>query len=83
MSSQSHKSTNYDTFRKYQDSWVAKLPWAKLCVMSSGNLHSIKCRIFNEVEGKDKVLFTKWGLAKHVGCRKVAKDIGTHVKKGD
>ncbi len=30
------------------------------------------------------MLFTKWDyLAKHVGCRKVAKDIGTHVKKGD
>jgi hypothetical protein len=52
--------------------------------MSNGNLHTIKCRIFSEVEGKNKVLFAKWDyLVKHVGCRKVAKDIGTHVKKGD
>jgi hypothetical protein len=30
------------------------------------------------------MLFTKWDyLAKHIGRRKVAKDIGTHVKKGD
>jgi hypothetical protein len=36
------------------------------------------------VEGKDKVLFVKWdSLAKHVGRRKAAKDIGTNVKKRD
>ncbi len=48
--------------------------------MSNGSLHIIKCRNFNEVEGKDKVLFTKWdSLVKHVRRRKVAKDIGTNV----
>ncbi len=30
------------------------------------------------------MLSTKWdSLGKHVGCRKLEKDIGTNVKKGD
>ncbi len=76
------KKRNYDTTRKFQDSWVAKLPWAKLCVKSNGNPHTIKCKICSEVKGKNKVLSTKWNsLAKHVGCKKATKDIGTNVKK--
>ncbi len=32
----------------------------------NGNLHTIKCRICNEVEGRDKILATKWDfLYKH------------------
>jgi hypothetical protein len=38
------------------DSWVAKVPWAKLCLGSNGDLHIIKCRACSEVEGKDKLL---------------------------
>ncbi len=44
-----------DVFRKFQDSWVAKLLWAKFCLGSNGSLHTIKCRICSEVEGKDKI----------------------------
>jgi hypothetical protein len=45
---------NYDATMKFQDSWVVGLPWAKLCVGSNGNLHTIKCRICCEVKGKYK-----------------------------
>ncbi len=53
------KKWNYDTTIKFQDSWVVKLPWTKLCVRSNCSLHTVKCRICNEVERKDKVLFVK------------------------
>jgi hypothetical protein len=36
------------------------------------------------VEGKDKIFIAKWdSLCKHVGRKKVKKNIGTNVKKGD
>ncbi len=53
------KKWNYDTTKKFQDSWATKLPWAKLYVRSNGSLHTVKCRICSEVEGKNKVLFVK------------------------
>ncbi len=35
------------------------------------------------MEGKDKILDVKWdSLCKHVGQRKIKKNIGTNVKKG-
>jgi hypothetical protein len=47
---------NYDAFRKFQYSWATKLPWEKFYLGSNGNLHTIKCKIYNEVGGKDKYL---------------------------
>jgi hypothetical protein len=52
--------------------------------MAIFTLSSVKFLVRWNLEGKDKVLSTKWDyLAKHVCHRKVAKDIGTNVKKGD
>lgn len=42
------KKRNYDATMKFQDSWVARFPWGKLCVGSNGNLHTVTCRICNE-----------------------------------
>jgi hypothetical protein len=50
------KKKNDDSNRKFKESWAIKLPWAELCLGLNGNLHIIKCRICNEVEGKDKIL---------------------------
>ncbi len=78
------KKISYDATMKFQESWVARFPWGNLCVGSNGNLHIIKCRICNEVEGTYKLLFLKWDcFYKHVGCKKVEKNIGIDVKKGD
>jgi hypothetical protein len=56
---------NYDASRKFQYSWATKLPWAKFYLGSNGNLHTIKCKIYNKVEGKE-VLATKWdSFCKH------------------
>jgi hypothetical protein len=36
------------------------------------------------VEGKDKIFSTKWdSLCKHANQKKVERNIGTNVKKGD
>jgi hypothetical protein len=58
--------------------------WVELCLGSNGNLHTIKCRICSEVEGKDKIFATKLdSLCKHVGQNKAERNIGNNVKKGD
>jgi hypothetical protein len=74
---------NYDASRKFQYSWATKLPWAKFYLGSNGNLHTIKCKIYSEVEGKE-VFATKWdSFYKHASRSKVERNIGTNVKKGD
>jgi hypothetical protein len=58
--------------------------WVEFYVASNGSLHIVKCRIYNEVEGKDKLFSTKWdSLCKHANQKKVERNIGTNVKKGD
>jgi hypothetical protein len=72
------KKWQYDTTKKFQDSWATKFPWVKLCVRLYYNLHIVKCIICNEVERKDKVLSIKWdSLVKHACHRKDAKDLRT------
>jgi hypothetical protein len=46
------KKHNYGVTKKLQNFLTTKLQWAKLCLRSNGNLHTIKCRIYTEVEGK-------------------------------
>jgi len=55
-----------------------------MCLCLNGNFHIDKCRICNEVEGKDRFLFPKWDfLCKQIGDKKFDKNIGIDVKKGD
>ncbi len=56
---------NYDASKSFQYSWATKLPWAKFNLGSNGNLHTIKCKIYNVVEGKE-ILATRWdSFCKH------------------
>jgi hypothetical protein len=58
--------------------------WVEFCLGSNGNLQTIKCRIYSEVERKDKIFATKLdSFCKHVGQSKVERNIGTNVKNGD
>ncbi len=69
---------------KLKESWAIKLPWAKFYVGLNGNLHIVKCRICNEVEGNDRILVAKWNfLYKHASQQKTKKIIKTNVKKGE
>jgi flagellar biosynthesis/type III secretory pathway protein FliH len=57
---------NYDTYKKFKESWATKLPWVEFCLGSNGNLHAVKCKIWSEVKGKDEIFATKWdSLCKH------------------
>jgi hypothetical protein len=42
------KKRNYDASMKFQNFWVARFSWGKLCVGSNGNLHTVACRICNK-----------------------------------
>ncbi len=54
-----------------------------MCLGSDGFLHNVKCKIYNQVEGKDKLLALKWdALCKHIGHKKAKKNIGS-MKKGE
>jgi hypothetical protein len=78
------KKRNYDVTRKFQEIWLAKLPWVELFVREDGTLHTIKCKVYTEVEGKNKILAAKWdSLCKHVGRQKVVRSMGSNVKKWD
>jgi hypothetical protein len=76
------KKLNYNAIRKFQDSWATKFPSVLLCLGSHGNLHTIKCKVCSEVDGKDNLLPVKWdSFCTHVGRKKVEKNIKTNVKK--
>jgi hypothetical protein len=36
---------NYDTYKKFKESWATKLPWVEFCLGSNGSLHAVKCKI--------------------------------------
>ncbi len=76
------KKQNYNAIRKFQDFCATKFPLVELCLGSHGNLHTIKCKVCSEVDGKDKLLLAKWdSFYIHVGHKKVEKNIMTNVKK--
>jgi hypothetical protein len=78
------KKRNYDAIRKFQDRSVIELPWVELSIRKDGTLHIVKCRICIEVDGKDKLLVSKWdSFCKHVGHKKALKNVGSSVKKRD
>jgi hypothetical protein len=60
------KERNYDVTRKFQEIWLAKVPWSELFVREDGTLHVVKCKVCIEVEGKNKILVVQWdSLCKH------------------
>lgn len=66
----------------FQESWVANLPWAKAIVGEDGNMTQVCCIVCNKVEGQDKLLVAKIdSLWKHVGCKKVEKNLSLGRRK--
>jgi hypothetical protein len=78
-----NKTHVYESNRKFQVSWVAKLPWVEFQVGSNGCVHRMKCKICLEVEHKNKLLALKWdSLQKHVSKTKVrSKKIEWYISK--
>jgi hypothetical protein len=50
----------YEAKLKFQVSWAAKLPWAKLQLGFTSGVHVVKCKTFLEVEHKNKLIAPKW-----------------------
>ncbi len=46
-------------YYRFQDAWVAKLPWAKLVVVVDGRVHKVTCKVCNKIEKCDKLLVSK------------------------
>ncbi len=78
-----NKTLDYESKRKFQVSWAAKLPWVELQMGVDGCVHLVKCKICLEVEQKNKLLVPKWdSLQKHTSQRKAEKNM-KGVKKSE
>ena len=74
---------NYDTTRKFQDTWAAHLPWAEVFRGSNRLLEYVKCIVCTQIIGKPKILRPKWDtLSKHVGKHKATRNMANGIKKG-
>jgi len=75
----------YERSRKFQDTWMTKLPWAKFVFDEKGEVQQIRCKVCTSVEGKHKLLVTKLdSLLKHQGHQKakvLMQDHSTSTKK--
>ncbi len=50
---------------------VAKLPWVEDVVRCNGKLNMVHCKVYNEIDGREKLLIFKFdNLQKHVGRQK-------------
>ena len=73
---------NYDTTRKFQDTWAARLSWAEVFRGSDGLLEYVKCTICTQITGKPKILRPKWDtLSKHGNKRKATCNMANGIKK--
>jgi hypothetical protein len=55
----------------FQNTWATKFPWTKSMVGVDGKVHQVKCKVYNRIEGHDKLLVPKLNsLWKHVNPRK-------------
>jgi hypothetical protein len=55
-----NKTCDYESKKKFQVSWVAKLPWFELQMGVDGCVHLVKCKVCSKVEHKNKLLVLKW-----------------------
>jgi hypothetical protein len=71
LESSKKQKTLYEMNLCFQNTWAAKLPWAKSMVGANGKVHQIKCKVYNKIEGCDKLLVPKLNsLWKHDNHRR-------------
>jgi hypothetical protein len=76
------RKKSYELNRHFQDSWAAKLPWAKAVMGTDGRISQVQCKVCSFVERREKLLVPKIdSLWKHAGRRKALCD-SAKVKKG-
>ncbi len=72
----------YQHNKVFQNTWSAKLPWAKLVTNEDRKVHQVECKVCSTIERKDKLLTAKLdSLWKHNGRRKalVVKFVKLHT----
>jgi hypothetical protein len=63
------KKKKYEQNRHFQNAWAMKLPWAKFVFGSKGKVVQIWCKVYTQIEHKQKLLVPNLDcLWKHVGC---------------
>ncbi len=68
---QKKKRKLYERSKKFQDTWMTKLPWAKFVFDEKGEVQQVRCKVCTFVEGKHKLLATRLdSLLKHQGHQK-------------
>jgi len=61
----------YERSRKFQDTWMTKLPWIEFVFDEKGEVQQVRCKVYTFVERKHKLLATKLdSLLKHQSCQK-------------
>jgi hypothetical protein len=71
LESSKKQKTLYEMNLCFQNTWAGKFPWAKSMVGDDGKVHQVKCKVYNKIEGCDKLLMPKLNsLWKHVNHRK-------------
>ena len=79
---QKKRKKSYKASQKFQDSWAARLLWAKLYRGGDGLYEFVKCLVCSTVEGRVKILGPKWDtLKKHGRKRKATCDMPNRIKK--
>ncbi len=68
---QRKKCKLYERFRKFQDTWMIELPWAKFVFDEKGEVQQVWCKVYTFIEGKQKLPAPKLdSLLKHQGRQK-------------
>jgi len=49
---QRKKHELYERSRKFQDTWMTKLPWTEFVFDEKGEVQQVRCRVYTFVEGK-------------------------------
>ncbi len=71
LASSKKRKKIYELNHHFQDSWVVKLPWAESIVGVKGKAIEVKCKVYNVIDGRNKLLVANLNyLWKHVGRMK-------------
>jgi hypothetical protein len=53
------KNKSYELNKHFQDSWAAKLPWAKIVMGTDMRISQVRCEVCSFVERREKLLVSK------------------------
>jgi hypothetical protein len=49
----------YEINCHFENAWVVKSPWVESMVGANGQVHKVKCKIYNKIEGHNKFMELK------------------------